>query len=444
MKADLLDRLLAYSKENGLFNPEDQIIIAVSGGGDSVALVDLFSRLNQPVTLAHCNFNLRGQESDRDEDFVRKISVVYDLPLLVTAFQTTEYAVERGISVEMAARELRYSWFENIRRETGSKFVAVAHHADDSVETMLINMIRGTGTRGLCGIQPRHGNIIRPLLFSNRKEITDYLKYRNLEFRTDSSNKDTRYIRNRIRQVILPEMEKINPSVREILLEEQKLFLQAQQIIDQFTNLKAKELVTTEIDQMKIDINRLKSEEFPETILFEILRPYGFHGRQIPRILSSSGSASGKEFKSKTHTLLIDRQEIIISEGFDQSTERYYLDPEFPCNDLPIRLECRTVNESNYQPARTPNMACLDFEKLDLPLILRKWETGDFFYPLGMDQAKKLSDFFIDQKVNRLDKNRTWILASGEKIVWVIGYRIDNRFRITDETREILEITFTS
>lgn len=443
MKTDLIDRFINFSNSHNLFLPEDQVIVALSGGGDSLALVDLFSRLNQRVILAHCNFKLRGDESDQDEDFVRKISVVYDLPLHTTEFQTKEYALRNGISIEMAARELRYSWFEKIRQETESASIAVAHHADDSIETMLINLIRGTGIRGLTGIQPHHEKIIRPLLFTNRREIIDYLEFRHLEFRNDSSNLDTRYIRNHIRQVILPEFEKINPSVRQNLQEELFLFSQARGIVDIYAKSKASGLVIQEADRSVINITGLKEEEFPETVLFEILRPFGFQGRQIIQILQASESISGKVFRSRTHSLLIDREHMIITERFEKNTDKYYFDPDSSCDDLPLKIECRILNDDNYSPPNDPFVACLDYETLDLPLILRRWEKGDYFYPLGMEHAKKVSDFFIDRKVSRIDKNLTWILASGEKIVWIIGHRIDNRFRITGETREILEVSVT-
>jgi tRNA(Ile)-lysidine synthase len=444
MKPDLLDRFISFAQSYRLFHPTDQIIVALSGGADSVALVDLFARLNQPIILAHCNFNLRGIESDHDEEFVRKISVVYDIPLHVIEFQTREHASAKGISIEMAARELRYEWFEDVRISTGSISVAVAHHSDDSIETMLINLIRGTGIKGLSGIQPRMKNLIRPLLFSSKQEITKYLEWRQLEYRFDSSNKDSSYIRNRIRNIILPEFEKVNPSVRQVLLEEQVLFKQAHGIIKEYTDLKRAQLVLAENDQTKINIPVLMGEEFPETILFEILRPFHFNGRQIRQILHAAASHSGKIFKSSTHTLLIDREKIFIIEGFETETDRYYFDPDLPEVDLPIKLTSRIIHEKDKPPSRDPLVASLDYDKLDLPLILRRWEQGDYFYPLGMAHSKKVSDFFIDQKINRINKSRTWILASGEKIVWIIGQRIDNRFRVTEETKTILEIDIRS
>jgi len=435
-----LDRFIGYCGAQNLFIPGGRIVVGVSGGGDSLALVDLYARISQPIVLAHCNFGLRGEESDEDEKFVRKVGLVYDLPVYVTGFDTIGYSRENGISVEMAARELRYAWFEQVRAETACAAIAVAHHGDDSVETMLINLIRGTGIRGLAGIQPRQGNVIRPLLFTNRIELINYLEFRHLEYRNDSSNQDTRFIRNRIRQIVLPELEKVNPSIRQTIREEQVLFSQAQKIIDGYTGMRAKQLVTFRDDQLIISIMGLKEESFPETMLFEILKPYGFHGRQIRQILAASESIPGKIFTGKTHTLLIDREEMIVSPISRLKGERYYFDPGFPVPDLPLDIQCRVISPTGFQPGHDSGTAWLDYDKLDLPLILRKWEKGDYFYPLGMDHAKKVSDFFIDRKVNRIDKERVWILASGEQIVWIVGLRIDQRFRVTEETREVLEI----
>ncbi len=441
MKQDLIDRFIGFSKSNRIYLPGETVIVALSGGGDSMAMVDLFSRINQKVILAHCNFKLRGSESDEDETFVRKIAVVYDYRLYLTEFQTREYAMANGISIEMAARELRYAWFEEIRQETESSAIAVAHHSDDSIETMFINLIRGTGLRGITGIQPRQGHLIRPMLFTNREGITNYLRFRDLEYRHDSSNQDTRYIRNRIRKIILPEIEKINPSFKQTLLEEQLLFTGAQGVVDAYNKLISYVLVKHQNGETRININRLKEEEYPGTILFELLRPFGFNGRQIKQILTSAGVFSGKVFHSRTHSLLVDRNDIIIAKGFTPDTDRYYLDPEQPADNLPMSMAWQITGDAKYEPVRSRYTACLDYEKLDCPLIIRRWEKGDFFYPLGMDHTKKVSDFFIDQKVNRLEKSQAWILTSGEKIVWIIGHRIDNRFRITEETKKILEIT---
>jgi tRNA(Ile)-lysidine synthase len=440
MKPDLIDRFIDFSKRESLFLPADRVIVALSGGSDSLALVDLFTRLNQPIVLAHCNFKLRGEESDEDEEFVRKIAVVYDLPLYVKEFETNEVAWGKHISIEMAARELRYSWFEEIRMQTECTSIAVAHHADDSCETVLINLIRGTGIRGLSGIQPRQGNVIRPLLFTNREEIINYMEFRHLEYRNDSSNQDMRFVRNRIRQIIMPEFEKINPAIRQTIRDEQVLFQQAQKIIDGYTEQKIKKIAFDYAGLLKISIRGLIEDEFPESILFEILRPFGFHGRQIRKILLATGSNPGKVFKSKTHTLLIDRDYMVVASEYEVNAERYYFDPEFPDQDLPLKFHCRLLNDVTHYPPRDQHIACLDYEKLDLPLVLRRWEKGDYFYPLGLNHSKKVSDFFIDQKVNRIDKNRSWILASGEQIVWILGYRLDDRFKVTQQTRYILEI----
>ncbi len=440
MQPDLIERFKQNLAATRLFATGDQIIAAISGGGDSLAMLDLLIRTGQPVILAHCNFRLRYEESDADEAFVRKLAIIYDCPLHVKTFDTVEYARKNGISLEMAARELRYAWFETLRIETGSAAVAVAHHSDDSVETMLLNLIRGTGLRGLTGIRAKNGNIVRPMLFATRQEIHDYLEFRQIEYRTDSSNRDIRFARNRVRHEILVDMEMINPSVKRILLEEQQHFADLKTLVKSYIEKVSTDLIIRDENRLRISIRVLMAEELPAFILYETLMPYGFNPRQVTRILAAAGSGPGKLFSSKSHTLLIDRDYLLVSDRFSSQAERHYFDPDQPVNDLPVAFETRIIPAEGYTIPRDSKIACLDNALINRPLILRRWEKGDFFHPLGMKQSKKVSDFFIDQKINRLDKSDSWILTSGEQIVWIVGHRIDNRFRITPDTTEILEI----
>jgi tRNA(Ile)-lysidine synthase len=440
MKADLLERFTKNAETKRLFNPGDQIIVAVSGGGDSLAMLDLLSRTGQQLILAHCNFQLRHEESDADEQFVRKLAVIYDYPLYVETFNTRSYARENGLSLEMAARELRYRWFDTLLKDTGSAAVAVAHHADDSVETMIINLVRGTGLRGLTGIKPRQGKIVRPMLFANRQEILEYLNYRQLEYRTDSSNRDIRFARNRIRHEILVDMEMINPGVKKVLLEEQVHFDEALKVAGRYLEMINETMIIREEDRIKISIGQLLAQEFTSFVLFETLRPFGYNSHQVSSILESIGSGPGKIFSAGGHTLLIDRDFLIVAPFKRALADRYYIDPVSPPEGLPIDIAFSLKKAEGYAIPNDPGTASLDAAKIDQPLILRKWEKGDFFQPLGMNQSKKISDFFIDKKINRLDKSEVWILTSGEQIVWVVGHRIDHRFRITKETTEILEI----
>lgn len=442
MMADLLRRFLDFAHSRNLFTTGDRILAAVSGGPDSTAMLDLFRRAGFDVVTAHCNFRLRGPESDEDEVFVRGLAQSHESDFVSVHFNTAEHASQTGISIQMAARELRYSWFEKARKEKNCDWIAVAHQADDSVETVVTNLIRGTGLRGMAGIREKQGFIIRPLLFATRLEILDYLDFRNLAFREDSSNKDIHYLRNRIRHQLLPEIEKINPGFKKITLNNQAYFRDAQELAEKKVLQLKPALLSTTSGDIRIRIDQLKEQEFKEILLFELLRPYGFHGRQIPGILASLDGPSGKVFESESFSLLRDRDYLIIVPRSEQDIYKYYIDPDIPEPDLPLNLTFQVMTGSMVKPPPDPNQAWLDIQRLDYPLIIRKWEKGDFFYPLGMNNPKKLSDFFIDNKISLFEKARTWLLTSGEKIVWVIGHRIDQRFRITPHTRKILTVTY--
>ncbi len=440
MAIDLLPRFLEFSRKNKLFTSNDRILAGVSGGADSMAMLDLFARIRQPVIVAHCNFSLRGAESDQDEVFVRNFAMERNIPFNSTRFQTLVYAAKKHLSIEMAARELRYEWFESIRKETGTSLIAIAHHADDSVETMLINLTRGTGLRGLSGIRPVNGLIIRPMLFTGRSEIAAYLESRQLTFREDSSNMDTSFIRNRIRHHLLPELEKINPGFRNMMLAEQTVFLQAQSLIDRYVESLREGLIRQEGNLVKIRKQPVAQSGQRELLLFEVLREYGFRGRQIASILEAFDSDPGKTFSSTTHRLLIDREDLIIAPLSRLKHPDLLMDPADPDSFLQAGFEIRILTDSPFHPPVDQRIAWLDMDLLDFPLVSRTWKNGDQFYPLGMNQEKKISDFFIDNKINRFDKSRIRIITSNGEIVWVAGQRIDHRFRITAKTVRVLEI----
>ncbi|MFO7617737.1 MAG: tRNA lysidine(34) synthetase TilS [Bacteroidales bacterium] len=440
MKADLLNRFRDYAESRRLFRDNERVLAAVSGGSDSVALLDLLLRAGAVPVVAHCNFNLRGGESDSEEEFVANMAGALGLEYHVNHFDTENFASGKGISVQMAARELRYQWFESIRRGSGCQWIAVAHQADDHIETILINLIRGTGLRGMAGIREKQGFVIRPLLFASREEILQYLRYRGLPWREDSSNQDIHYTRNRVRHLLLKEILTINPGFRQVAFTHQTIFGQAQELVDDYINTLYSSLVTHEAGQVRIHIEALQNNPFKELLLFELLRPYGFLSRQVPGIIRSFDGLPGKQFDSDSHHLLKDREHLIIRKKELQDTGRYYLDPEVETAGLPIGISFNFFEKGQEPIPNDPLRAWLDYDRIDFPLILRKWEPGDYFHPLGMDQSKKLSDFFIDNKFSLFDKQRCWILATGEKIVWIVGHRIDHRFRITGSTRRILEV----
>ncbi|HBB90621.1 MAG TPA: tRNA lysidine(34) synthetase TilS [Bacteroidales bacterium] len=438
MGTDLIQGFLEYSRLQELFDPSDLILVAVSGGKDSMALADCLIRIGQPMVVAHCNFGLRAGESDEEERFVNDYFANRSIPVRTRTFPTREYAESQGISIEMAARDLRYEWFEEVRRDLSCSVIAVGHHADDSIETSLINLIRGTGLRGLSGIRPRAGYVVRPLLFASREQIRTYINSRNIPFREDSSNRDVSIIRNRIRHVVIPILESMNPGIRSVITEEQACFAKAQHLIDNYVKVYDQKVIRADDGTINIPFTGILNSEFPEIILFEMLRPYGFHGKIIPVILRSLQGSSGKTFLSRTHQLLIDRDSILVYFPGAKSDYRYYLDPADPGSMEEAGFEAELHTAGPFVPSADPWCAWLDFDALEFPLVVRPWQAGDYFVPLGMNHKKKVSDFFIDSKISRLTKSQTPVVLSGGQIAWIPGHRIDHRSRITDATTNVL------
>jgi tRNA(Ile)-lysidine synthase len=341
----------------------------------------------------------------------------------------------------MAARELRYSWFEEIRSGGNYQFIALAHNMDDVIETFFINLARGTGIRGLSGIKPKKEKIIRPLLFASREEIIRYSEEKNVQFQEDSSNKKIKYIRNRIRHNIIPELVTINPRVRENILESisnladvEKLYLQS---IEEYK----RDVIGRKGNSITIDIPALKVRDPMRTLLYELLRPYNFQKHTIRDIIDSLEGIAGKQFFSATHRLIKDRDELIITEIPEGERCRYYIEDDVIHIAKPIAVSFTCTNKpADLRFTNDPFLAYFDYDLLEFPLIIRKWEKGDYFQPLGMNHIKKLSDFFIDEKFSIHDKENTWLLTSGNKIIWIMGHRIDDRFKITSDSKRMFVV----
>ena len=401
-------RVIRYIEKEHLFSPDDKLLVALSGGADSVALLRVLHTAGYQCEAAHCNFHLRGEESNRDEQFVRQLCQKYGIRLHTIDFNTTQYATEKRISIEMAARELRYNWFEKIKEECGAHVIAVAHHQDDSVETMLLNLIRGTGITGLLGIRPRNGAIVRPLLCINREEIIRYLQQIGQDFVTDSTNLEDEYTRNKIRLNLLPLMQEINPSVKNSLIETSNHLNDVATIYNKVIDEAKTRIITPE----GIRINALLDEPAPEAFLFETLHPLGFNSAQIKDIANSLHGQSGKQFVSKEWRVIKDRNLLLLEtiRPEDESTLPYQLIKE----------------------------ACFDAVKLNEEIHCRKWQAGDTFIPFGMTGKKKISDYLTDRKFSISQKERQWVLCCGERIAWLIGERTDNRFRIDETTKRVI------
>lgn len=417
-------RVIQYIEKEHLFSSNDKILVALSGGADSVALLCVLHTAGYPCEAAHCNFHLRGKESNRDELFVRQLCRKYGIHLHTIDFNTTQYATEKRISIEMAARELRYNWFEKIKKECKANVIAVAHHQDDSVETMLLNLIRGTGITGLLGIRPRNGAIVRPLLCINREEIIRYLQQIGQDFVTDSTNLEDEYTRNKIRLHLLPLMQEINPSVKNSLIETSNYLNDVATIYNKVIDETKKKIITPE----GIRIDALLDAPTPETLLFETLHPLGFNSAQIKDIASSLHGQPGKQFISKEWRVIKDRNLLLLES----------IRPE-DGTTLPYQL---IKEEREYSPdfqiPRDKKTACFDADKLTEEIHCRKWRTGDTFIPFGMKGRKKVSDYLTDRKFSISQKERQWVLCCGERIAWLIGERTDNRFRIDETTKRVI------
>ena len=435
-------RVQSFINKEQLLLPHAKVIVGLSGGADSVALLHILYSLGYQCIAAHCNFKLRNEESDRDESFVREFVDDFKIPAFFIKFETIEYAKNHNISIEMAARDLRYAWFEKIRIEQDASVIAVAHHIDDNVETLLMNLVRGTGLRGMTGIPVRNGHIIRPMLCFTREEILEYLVRYNLDFVEDSTNASSDYMRNKFRNEVIPLLEEINPAVKNILAQTIDRFKGIQSEFQTYMSKLGAEIVEYQNGDMYIDIEMLKNEPHPATVLFELTYAYGFHPDQIQDIVGLLDGISGKIFNSDTHRLLKDRKKLIISKIENIDSTELAISENLEEIFSPIQLQFLLQNNSSdFQVSTQSNRVHIDADKLKFPLIVRTWREGDSFVPFGMKGHKKISDLYIDQKLSLHEKEKTYLLVSGEEIVWVIGLRLDNRYRITDKSKRILEVS---
>jgi tRNA(Ile)-lysidine synthase len=429
-----------YIQKHQLLQPKGQVIVGVSGGTDSVALLHILISLGYNCVIAHCNFNLRMEESDRDEAFVRNLANEYDIPYYSVDFNTIKYSGEHKISIEMAARELRYNWFYELLEKLNAQAIAVAHHADDSIETMLMNLVRGTGLRGLTGITSRNKKVIRPLLCCTRLELEKYLVNHNLDHIEDSTNATSDYQRNKFRNEVLPLLTEINPSVRQTLYNSLEYFEGSLVIYQQAIDKIEESIVHKQSDLIKMDIEILKKQVDIPTIMFELLHPYGFNSAQIVQITEQLDAESGKQFHSETYHLVKDRKYLIIYAKEQKSADLYSISQSDIEISEPISLKIsKLIVNADFEPSKEKDCVHVDSFKLTFPLQLRRWKKGDTFYPLGMNKQKKISDFFINNKFSLQEKEQTWLLVSGNEIVWVVGKRVDNRFRVTNNTSEVIE-----
>jgi tRNA(Ile)-lysidine synthase len=437
----MLNEFNRFISDNGLISEGDTILMAVSGGIDSMVMAHLFLETGYKTAIAHCNFSLRGEESDKDEDLVREFASIHSIPFFTVKFNTKEYSRENGLSIQMAARDLRYKWFERIMNENNYNLLAVAHNLNDNIETFLINLTRGTGIAGLTGMKPLSNRIIRPMLFAARSKIEAYCNENKVRFREDMSNEDTKYTRNKIRHKIIPVLREINPSIETTLNETADRIYGINEIVYNYISELKEKISEEKGDITSFNLPKLIPYIHNKTILFELFKQFGLNGVMVNDLVSIIQGKTGGQLFTSTHRIVKNRKEIIVSH---ESVIRDYC---FLINDVTDLIKVPGIESAYYEDASGAYeissdrfSACIDAGKINYPLVVRKWKPGDRFYPLGMKQQKKLSDYFIDCKYSLFEKENKLVLESEGKIIWIIGDRLDNRFRITSMTKKALII----
>jgi tRNA(Ile)-lysidine synthase len=434
-----VQRFNNFIEQNRLFAPSEPLLAAVSGGRDSVLLVHLLKQAGYTFGIAHCNFQLRGDEADREQDFTEELAKQLGVPFFTTNFDTQDYATEKHISIQMAARELRYQWFEEIRASFGYSKIAVAHHQNDSVETILLNLTRGTGIAGMHGILPLNGKIARPLLFLTREEIDAITAAENLKYVEDSSNASIKYARNKLRHEVIPKLKELNPQLEQTFKNSMAHFRDLELLLENNLKHLRKTLFTEGVGGIYISIKGLKALEPQRLLLFGLLSPYGFNQTAIDDIIACLDKHSGRTFESAGYVLLLDREQLIISKRNLISTEPvliYENTHEVNFGNHKLTL---LADDSAMIVKGNPMAFSADDAKLVYPLTLRHWQDGDSFYPLGMTGKKKLSDYFISEKIPLNQKSEIPVLVNGNgDIIWIAGMRPDERYKVTPLTKKVI------
>ncbi len=426
-----------YIKKNALFTQKDKILLAVSGGKDSVLMTQLFKLAGFKFSIAHCNFNLRGDESQRDEAFVKLLASTLDVPFYVNHFNTKTYAKANRVSTQMAARDLRYEWFEQVRTEYEYDFIALAHHQNDSIETLLLNLTRGTGISGMHGILPKRNHLVRPLLFLSKHQIDELIDENHLDFVEDSSNQSNTYARNSIRLQVVPILKEINPNLEETFAQNIIRFAETETVLQNVVAQTFASIGEKRGDDLYFSIEKIKILHPQKLLFFELLRPYHFTSTVVDEILGALTKQSGTSFYSHSYRTTVNRTHLIISALTKENNDVFFMHSPDECilvglQKLRLSYTDSTIIEANL------NKAFVDADKLIFPLVIRFKQDGDKFMPLGMKQYKKLSDFLIDNKVPLPNKSKIPILINGNgEIIWVIGFRQDNRYKVNATTKKV-------
>ncbi|MGI8580841.1 MAG: tRNA lysidine(34) synthetase TilS [Chitinophagaceae bacterium] len=474
---NLLQHFKDFIKRENLFQAKDKLLLAVSGGVDSVVLCELCTQAGYDFVIAHCNFKLRGEESERDENFVRDLAKKYDAEILVKKFDTEKYAEENKIGIQEAARNLRYEWFfslignksarmapsdrqsarpddpvgrviskeieENLQSPIAN-WIVTAHHANDNTETLLINFFKGTGISGLRGILPKHGKIIRPLLFAKKEELIEFAKKNDLNFVEDSSNASDKYTRNYFRNQLIPSIQKVFPQAEDNLLNNLERFRDIELLYEQSIQFHKKKLIEKKGKEIHIPVLKLLKSAPLSTIVYEIIKDFGFTSNQTEEVIKLLDSESGKYIQSRSYRILKNRKWLIITSTDTTIADNILVEEKDKIVEFANgTLKFQKLTADTSQLTSDNAVAMLDAAEISYPLLLRKWKQGDYFYPLGMKKKKKLSRFFIDLKLSLVEKEKVWVLEMNKKIIWIVGGRIDERFKITSKTKDILKISLS-
>lgn len=437
----MLNSFRSYIEKHKLLTVTDKVLLAVSGGADSMVMLYLFQQIDVQIQVAHCNFYLRAEESNTDEQFVRGYCSQNGIKLHVANFDTNQYAKHNKVSIELAARELRYNYFNQICNEFDCNKIAVAHNLNDSAETVILNLSRGTGIKGLTGIRPINENIIRPLLFATRAQIEQFAQQVGLQYRTDSTNIDTKYRRNYVRHVVMPQLRGLNPSVDRAIAQTAVHLQEAMQLVNEQLNQVQKRVVSAQGDCVLLNIDALKKEQYINLFLVEQLSQYNFSPQQAQQVAGLVEVESGRRVESNSHIVYRNREYLVIAPKNNEVDVDVEILEHTAEVQSPIEMNIERFNACDVAIDKSPDVALLDYNKLKYPLILRKWRNGDKFMPFGMKGFKKISDFLVDIKVPMYEKNNVYVLTSEEQIVWVVGFRLDNRFRINSSTKQVVRIT---
>ena len=430
--------------EQHLFTKDAHLLLAVSGGVDSMVLTDLISKAGYKFSIAHCNFQLRGVESERDEQFVKAVAEKYKVTFFVKKFDTTQFAASNKIGTQEAARKLRYEWFAELLSTVNNQLsnILTAHHLNDSIETSAMHFFRGTGISGLRGLLPKQGTIIRPLLFATKEAILNYATENQIQWVEDGSNESSKYTRNFFRNELLPLIEKVYPEVKLNLAHNIQRFAETEQLYLQAIELHKKKLLEQNGTEIHIPVLKLKKAKPLHTIVYEIIKDYHFTSAQTNEVVALLDAENSKYVASSTHRIIKNRNWLIIAPLEGADAKHILIDGIGLWQFGSGAIKIEEFSNAQLQINNSSNTAFLDLLQITFPLLLRKWKTGDYFYPLGMKKKKKVARFLIDQKLSKTEKENIWVLESNKKIVWIVGQRIDDRIKIATSTKNVLQISF--